>query len=295
MMKQEFKRIKYNTIQRENCYIEDIVVSGDIVVPVIKYEIFAGFNELIHGFSTREGGVSKEHLFSMNLSYSRGDDRDNVNENHRRFGEALGYDCNKLVFSDQVHDIKIHTVTEEDAGKGIVRESDLKGIDGLVTDCRNIPLITFYADCVPLYFFDPIRHVIALAHSGWRGTVGKIGTVMVDRMAEEFGCDRSDIICAIGPSICKDCYEVSEDVANVFKSAYSPERCNSLLYDKGNGKYQLDLHKSCRYNLIDAGILPQNIAMPDFCTCCNSELLFSHRASNGMRGNLVAVMMLRQE
>ena len=127
--------------------------------------------ELVHGFSTRLGGVSEEHLASMNLSFTRGDDREKVMENHRRFARALGYDETRLVFSDQVHLTRFHKVTRADSGKGIVRESDIKEIDGLVTDEPGIPIITFYADCVPLFFFDPVKKVIAMAHSGWRGTV----------------------------------------------------------------------------------------------------------------------------
>ena len=274
----------------------EVVTDDDgkrVVVPVIRYKIFKDYASIVHGFSTRLGGVSTEHLSSMNLSFSRGDEQENVMANHRRFAQAVGYDYNRLVFSDQVHDTKIHVVTSGDIGKGIVKESDIKEIDGLVTNERNIPLITFYADCVPLYFYDPVRQVVALAHSGWKGTVNKIGCVMVEKMKELYGSEASDIICAIGPSICMDCYEVSGDVAKKFREAYSDEEYNSFILDKGNDKYQLNLHKACRYNFLNAGILEEHIAMPDVCTCCNSELLYSHRASKGMRGNLAAVIMLK--
>ena len=271
--------------------IEDI---GDgNKVPVIRYKIFDNYKDIVHGFSTRLGGVSKEHLASMNLSFSRGDERENVIENHRRFAKAVGYDYTKLVFSDQVHDVKIHNVTIEDVGKGICNESDIIGIDALVTNVTNIPLITFFADCVPVYFYDPVKKVIALAHSGWKGTVKKIGSLVVKYMTEHYGTAPEDVLCAIGPSICMDCYEVSADVAEAFSTAYSVEQINSMLYDKGNGKYQLDLHKACLYNLTDAGVLEEHIALPDICTCCNSGILFSHRATKGMRGNLAAVLMMK--
>ena len=249
-------------------------------------------SELIHGFSTRLGGVSKEHLASMNLSFTRGDDPKNVMENHRRFAAALGYDEKRLVFSDQVHKTAFHKVTEEDVGKGIVRESDKKEIDGLVTDVRNVPVITFYADCVPLMFYDPVNHVIAMAHSGWKGTVGRIGAKMVSFMENEYGSKPSDIICAIAPSICQDCYEVSEDVAEQFIDMFGLND-NELLYGKSDGKYQLGLHKACELILTEAGILKEHIDITDICTCCNPNLLFSHRASHGKRGNNAAVMMLK--
>ena len=263
-------------------------------VPVIRYNIFKDYPDIVSGFSTRIGGVSKEHLASMNLSFSRGDIRENVMTNHKRFSLAVGYDYTKLVFSDQVHDVKIHKVTKDDIGKGIIRESDIVGIDGLVTDVPGIPLITFYADCVPLYFYDPVMKVVALVHSGWKGTVGHIGSVMVEYMGKEYGSKPGDIVCAIGPSICMDCYEVSEDVAEAFKEAYSKEQFDSMIYNKGNGKYQLNLHEACYYNFVNAGVKEENIALPDLCTCCNSNILFSHRASKGMRGNLGAVIMIKE-
>lgn len=250
--------------------------------------------DLIHGFSTRIGGVSKEHLGSMNLSFTRGDERENVLENHRRFGKALGYDENQLVFSNQVHLTNFHKVTKEDCGKGITRESDILEIDGLVTNEPGVPLITFYADCVPLFFYDPMQKVIAMAHSGWKGTVERIGAKMISYMQEEYDSNPKDIVCAIAPSICQKCYEVSEDVALRFLEVFGNDYGEELLYKKDNGKYQLNLHKACEITLLDAGIKPEHLDITDICTCCNPEFLFSHRASNGMRGNLAGVMMLKE-
>ena len=263
-------------------------------VPVIKYKIFDEYPELITGFSTRVGGVSKKHLSTLNLSFSRGDDTENVMENHRRFAEAVGYDYQRLVFSDQVHQTHIHIIdSEEDAGKGIVKKSDILETDGLITNLTDIPIMTFYADCVPLYMYDRDKSVIGLAHSGWKGTVADIGGRMVEKMNEVYGSEPNDIICAIGPSICRGCYEVDDVVIDRLKEHYTVEELDKLTDDKGNGKYQLDLHLACKLNFIKAGIPDANIALPDLCTCCNSNILFSHRASRGMRGNLAAVMMLR--
>ncbi len=252
-------------------------------------------DDMIHGFSTRLGGVSKEYLGSMNLSFTRGDERANVLENHKRFAKALGYDENKLVFSNQVHLTNFYKVTDKDAGKGITKESDILEIDGLVTNEPGIPLITFYADCVPLFFYDPVKKVIAMAHSGWKGTVERIGAKMVSYMEEEYGCQAQDIICAIAPSICQNCYEVSEDVALRFIKVFGDGYGKELLYKKENGKYQLNLHKACEITLLEAGILAEHMDITDICTCCNPKFLFSHRASNGMRGNLAGVMMLKEE
>lgn len=277
-------------------------------VPYITFPKLSGYGEdIIHGFSTRLGGVSKEHLASMNLSFSRGDDRENVMENHRRFAAALGYDEKRLVFSDQVHLTRFHKVTGADCGKGIVRTSDIKEIDGLVTDEPGIPIITFYADCVPLFFYDPIKKVIAMAHSGWRGSVERIGARMVAYMEEEYGCNSENIVCAIGPSICQSCYEVSEDVALQFIEEFGgglsqglagTDRAggamDELVWAKGDGKYQLNLHRACEIALLEAGIQKENLDVTDLCTCCNPQVFFSHRASHGMRGNLAGVMMIKE-
>jgi hypothetical protein len=138
-----------------------------------------------------------------------------------------------------------------------------------------------------------VKKVVALAHSGWRGTVKKIGAVMIKRMSDDYGSSPSDIVCAIGPSICRSCYEVSHDVAEEFRGAYSGDVYEKIIDVKDNGKFQLDLHLACYYNFLSAGVSKEHIAMPDICTCCNPELLFSHRASKGKRGNLAAVAMLK--
>lgn len=264
-------------------------------VTYITFPKLSAYSEdMIHGFSTRLGGVSKDYLGSMNLSFTRGDDREAVLENHRRFAKALGYDENKLVFSNQVHLTNFHKVTREDCGKGITRESDILEIDGLVTNEPGVPLITFYADCVPLFFYDPVKKVIAMAHSGWKGTVERIGAKMVSYMEKEYGSRPEDIICAIAPSICQTCYEVSEDVALHFLEVFGSDYGDELVYQKENGKYQLNLHKACEITLLRAGIKHEHLDITDICTCCNPEFLFSHRASNGMRGNLAGVMMLKE-
>lgn len=287
-------RNKIINIDKKSTYIDMVDISGDgDIVPVIKYKAFDNYKNIIHGFSTRLGGVSKEHLSSMNLSFSRGDKKEYVLSNHSRFAKAVGYDSERLVFSDQVHDVKIHIVKENDIGKGIIKESDIKNIDGLVTNVKNIPLITFYADCVPLFFYDKNKKVVGLAHSGWKGTVGNIAASMIQTMRNEYNSNPENIVVAIGPSICMDCYEISEDVAVQFEDKYSDIELNNMLLNKGNGKYHLDLHQACKYNFLRAGIVEKNISMPDICTCCNPNEMFSHRASKGLRGNLAAVIMLK--
>lgn len=249
-----------------------------------------------HAFSTRLGGVSQGYLSTMNLSFHRGDDPEAVLENHRRLAKAVGYDVNRLVLSDQIHETHIYQVTEADCGKGVFRESDILGVDGLVTDHAGIPLMIFAADCVPLFFYDPIRRVVALAHSGWRGTAARMGSAMLNVMEREYGSRPADVYCTVGPSICGNCYTVGEEVAEIFRTEFRRgSEWKNFLYPVGNGTYRLDLWEANRYILLEAGAAKEHVEVTDVCTCCNPELLYSHRASHGMRGNLGAVICLPDE
>ena len=249
---------------------------------------------IIHGFSTRLGGVSEGVLGSMNLSFTRGDDPERVQENYRRIADAIGFSVKDIVTSDQTHTTNVRVVTQEDRGKGITKPRDYTDMDGMITNVPGLVLATFYADCVPLYFVDPVQHAIGLSHSGWRGTVGKIGEVTVEKMREVYGTKPEDVIAAIGPSICQECYEVSEDVIEKFKEAFDRIYWEKLFYKKENGKYQLNLWQANYDILKETGIREENILMPGICTCCNPHFLFSHRASHGKRGNLAAFLGLRK-
>lgn len=261
-------------------------------VPFIQFKNLSATGIVRHGFSTRLGGVSKGIFSTMNLNFKRGDDPEDVMENYRRMAGALDVRVEDMVLSDQTHTTNVRVVTEEDRGKGIVKAQDYTDVDGMITNVPGIVLVTSYADCVPLYFVDPVKRAIGLSHSGWKGTVGHMGRKTVTLMQEVYGCDPSDIIAAIGPSICQACYEVSEDVAHAFMQAFTKEQAEDMLIDKGNGKYQLDLWKANWYVLIDSGILPEHLAVTDLCTACRPELLWSHRKTNGQRGGLSAFLQL---
>ena len=259
----------------------------------LTYPAFEKIPGIVHGFSTRLGGVSQGIYESMNLSFTRGDNEDAVRENYRRLSDAMGFSMGDIVTSDQTHTTNVHVVTETDRGNGITKPRPYTDVDGMITNVPGLVLATFYADCVPLFFVDPVHKAVGLSHSGWRGTVGKIGKATVEKMAEEFQTDPSELYAAIGPSICQDCYEVSEDVIEEFVKKYGKDNSGKIAYKKDNGKYQLDLWKANKIALLEAGVLDENITVTDICTCCNSELLFSHRASNGKRGNLAAFLELK--
>ena len=259
----------------------------------LTYPRLEAEKEFLHGFSTRLGGVSKEHLYSMNLSFARGDRKENVRENFQRIAHAVGFSEEKMVFTHQTHTTNVRKVTEEDWGKGFSRERDYSDVDGLITNVPQTVLTTFYADCVPIYLMDPVKKAIGLCHSGWRGTVGRISQVTIARMQEEYSSDPKDILAAVGPSICQNCYEVRGDVIEQFQDSFREKYWKELFYQKENGKYQLNLWKANEIILEEAGITKEHISVTDICTCCNPQLLYSHRASKGQRGNLAAFLMIR--
>ena len=260
-------------------------------VPYISYRALADIKWLKNGFSTRLGGVSEGVLSTMNLGFGRNDLPENVVKNHEIIANAIGFNPENIVASKQTHTTNVKIVSKKDCGKGIYRERDYDDVDGMITNEKGIVLATYFADCVPLYMVDTKNKAIGLSHSGWRGTVGKIGKVTLDLMKETYGTNPKDVIACIGPSICRDCYEVSEDVATEFEAAFKGRK-KDILINKGNGKYQLDLWE-CNYIIFkECGVYEENIHMPDICTCHNMEMMFSHRATQGRRGNLAAFLSI---
>lgn len=291
---------------------------------LFKYPLLEETGLVEHCFTTRLGGVSEGMFSSMNLSFTRGDERQAVETNYRRLADALAVDYEKFVFTDQTHTVNVRQVTAADAGKGLTRERDYQDVDGLITDVPGIVLSTFFADCVPLYFVDPAHRAIGMSHSGWRGTVDRMGKVTIEAMQKAYGSRPEELVCAIGPSICQDCYEVSEDVAEAFREAFPGHEAQILRESPKNAekvrisgdvtgagressgvetgtapegdtgkKYQLDLWKANEIVLTEAGVKKERIAVTDICTCCNPEVLFSHRASHGKRGNLGGFLCLK--
>lgn len=260
--------------------------------PCLKFRSLEDTGLVRHLFTTREGGVSSGIYESMNLSYARGDIKENVDKNFAIIAGALGVEVSDIISTDQTHTANVRIVGKADCGHGITKDKYFFDIDGIVTNEPGIVLSAYYADCVPLYFLDPAKKVIGLSHSGWKGTVGKIGKNTIELMKETYGCNPSDILCCIGPSICQDCYEVSQDLYDAFddKSVFiktSPEGTATE-----DTKYHLDLWTACEHVFLDAGILPEHIEKTTLCTCCNKDKLFSHRGSKGNRGNLGAFLGL---
>ena len=263
-------------------------------VPFLSFEALDSLGMFMNAFSTRLGGVSTgDEMASMNLSFARGDDEESVRENFRRMAHSAGFAPEDIVMAAQTHTANVRIVTEEDRGNGITRPKPYTDVDGLITNVPGLVLCTSYADCVPLFFADPVKKVIALSHSGWKGTQKKIGKVTVEAMTKAFGSRPEDIYAAIGPSICQDCYEVSEDVIDAFRQAFARDIWEKIFYAKENGRYQLNLWEANREVFREAGITDAHISLPNLCTRCNSALLYSHRAAGENEGRLAAFLSIR--
>ena len=258
--------------------------------PYIGIPAFYAFPALLHGFTTRFGGVSEGDYATLNLSFNRPDPLSNVRKNYEILSNELEVPLNNMVLSHQVHDKKILKVTKEHSGMGIVRERSYENIDGLVTQESCLMLITHYADCVPIYFYDPVNNVIGLSHSGWRGTLLNIGGETLKVMKESYGSSPENIIVAFGPHIKTCCFEVDQDVADAFQSAYS---WASDYITKRADKWVIDLEGIIIRNLMNLGILEEKISRCGVCTKCNSDVFFSHRGSRNKTGTGAAFLMIR--
>ena len=240
-----------------------------------------------HCISTRAGGVSGGCYSRLNLRYHCDDSGANVTENFSRIARAIGADPNDLVLSKQVHEDVIERINYKQRGNGVFVPNEFDSADGLITDEPGIALVTLCADCVPLLFLDPIRRVIASVHSGWRGTVKRIGAKAVGMMEKEYGSDPRDILCAIGPSIRVDNFEVGDEVAAEFIKGFG-----DAAVKKYGARYHADMQKAIAMQLTDAGLRPENIHDSGICTYEMYETFFSHRRTNGKRGNFGAIIEL---
>jgi len=260
-------------------------------LPVLYFPHFEETGLVRQAFSTRAGGVSSGYLSELNFSVKMGDTPENVSKNYDRMAEALGITKDRFVHTAQTHTTNLRVITGADAGMGVTGERTYDNIDGIMTDVPGLVLVASFADCIPLFFLDPVRRCVALSHSGWRGTLGRIGEKTVRKMGEVYGSDSSDLLVGIGPGICSDCYEVSAEVAEQFFAAFGGES-DAFLREGKAEHYQLDLPKACETILLQAGILPEHLKTAGICTCCNHDMLFSHRYTKGKRGNLGAFLGL---
>ncbi len=244
----------------------------------------------VHGFSTRQGGVSHGYLGSMNLSYTRGDSYDNVFENHRRFAAALGYPMDRLVSTRQVHGDVIRIPQDSDRGKAARMELDYE-CDGLMTDRPGLPLMVLTADCCPVLLYDPVRKAAAAVHAGWRGTALGIAGKAAAEMVRVYGCSVENIVAAIGPCISKCCFETDRDVPDAMINALGSDA--EAFITRSGAKFHVDIKGINAQFLRRQGVT--NIHISDQCTACDTDQYFSHRVMGDKRGSLASVIMIPED
>lgn len=243
-----------------------------------------------HGISTRAGGTSDHPYKSLNLGLHTGDGLNAVKANRALFCQAVGVDYDQIVTAQQVHGDHIALVEGEHKGMGAKSyDTSIGETDALITNTPGLPLMLFFADCVPVLIADPIHKAVGISHAGWKGTVAKIAQKTVLKMKEHFGSKPSDCLVAIGPSIGPCCYEVDEIVINQLKIQFD---CWKQLVEPWKNRWKLNLWAANRVQLKQIGVPDDNIFESGVCTSCSTELFFSHRAEKGNTGRIGAVVAL---
>ena len=239
------------------------------------------------GFSTRFGGVSEGRFESLNFSFITGDKRENVVENYRRYANALDINTKSMVLTKQIHKDVIHIAAKEDFGGMVERECELPHADALITNMKNVTLVKFSADCPIIYLLDTKKKAVGLIHSGWRSTELNIVAKTINKMEKEYGCNPENMLSAIGPSIESCCFEVGDEVAEIFTEGYGEG-----VIERGYEKPHVDLKKVLTMQLLSSGIKRSHIAYSDICTGCNIDEFHSYRITKGECGLSIGTITL---
>lgn len=245
-----------------------------------------------HAFTTRRGGVSPAPFDSLNFFEQNGDRMENVRENYRLLGEAMGLPLSRAVACRQVHGNRVHTACSEDAGKLFWDERPADA-DALLTDVPGLPLVVFSADCCTILLYDPIRRCVGAVHAGWRGTALGIVREAVSAMVVTYGANPADVRAALGPAIGACCFETDADVPDAIRAALG-EEAEPFVTETSNGKFRVDLRPINRLWLLHAGLDPRHIEIHPDCTMCHPERYWSHRRLGARRGGQIAVIALEE-
>lgn len=235
-------------------------------------------------FTSKLGGESTGKIKGLNLGFRVGDEKENVEKNYKIVCRDMGFDFLKMTASRQTHTDNIRIVKSGDIGKGISKESDFFDVDGLVCGEKNVPLVVYSADCFGVLLADKNKKAVAAVHSGWRGTEKGIAAKAAEIMKNEFFVLPKDIIAAVGPGIGFCCFETEWDTACRFKKKY--------VFEKGGGKYLIDLCAVIKDSLLSCGIREENIHFSKRCTVCENEIFYSYRSQKEKTGRMGAIISL---
>lgn len=247
---------------------------------------------LIAGFTTLQDGTSVGSFEGLNIAYHVGDDAEAVLNNRRLVADAIKMPLEQWVFAEQLHTTNVYKVTSADLGAGVHSfESGIKATDGLYTTESNVVLATFYADCTPLYFYVPSRHLIGVAHAGWRGTVDGMMHEMLKTLKEVEGIHPEEIFITIGPCIGRDAYRVDDTVINEVKKS-KVANYEETFVELGNGQYKFDPKLLNYKQALHEGVPKENISVTSYCTYTDTDLFYSFR-KNQVTGRMMNFMCLK--
>jgi len=249
------------------------------------------YKGLKHAISTRHGGVSSGNYNSLNLSFQVGDEQNNVIKNHQILSHTLGFDLSSLVTCQQIHQDTIALVDKSYLRKGcFLPNNSIPETDALTTDVPGLILMTRYADCAPLLFYDPKTHTVAIAHAGWQGTLEHIAQKMVKALINHYHCQPKHILAAIGPSIGPCCYQISNTMAD-YALKKLPRAQEYIRESLDDGLY-FNLWQANKEQLKSSGIKDENLYCSRLCTSCNVDLFFSYRKEKRITGRFGALIGL---
>lgn len=249
-------------------------------------------SEVKWGISTRIGGASNKPFDESNMSYSVKDDPNSICFNRANFISSLGGNPQKSVLGQQVHGNRVEIITTPEEAFDVTKKNinNFPETDGLITGVKGIALLSTFADCVPLFFCDPIQKLIGISHAGWRGTYKGIAEETISRILE-LGGKINNIKVIIGPSIGPCCYEVGDDLRELDWPGNGIE--NEIFIRRG-GKIYLDLWKTNYKQLTNKGILRENIFVSNLCTSCNTNLLYSFRKGRDQTGRMMGLIVIQE-
>lgn len=265
---------------------ENIIHVKNKDVEYLQFRKLLEYKELVHCYTLKDIDVAGNDDMD--------DKKENVLKNYKKIAECLGVDYNSIIRPYQTHTDVVKSVDNKYDTIQIFPK-EFWNVDGLVTNKTNITFSLSYADCIPLFFYDPVKKVIGNVHSGWKGTLQKIGQKAVYKMKDAYNCNPKDIICCIGPSIRKCDFEVEEDVKQQFYNEFNyTNRIDYIIIKKdSSNKYYIDTVLINEIILEEAGLKPENIIDSKICTVCNSDYMHSYRVDKNNAGRNTAIISLR--
>lgn len=260
-------------------------------VRVVQADNLRNEKGIVHGFTTRVGGISNAPFDTLNLGLSRNEPLSHMQRNFHILADAYSLDYDTFAVVNHEHGSNVLRVDKNDCGSRLTKDA-LPYSDGMITNDPGITLITSHADCSAVFLYDPIKRCIGLAHAGWKGTLKRVGQQLAHKLISEFDCNPTDIIAAIGPCICFDCFEVQAELAKEFVKKFGVDEIAKPGRTGKKGKAYVDIEAVLSLQLLEAGIRKENLSIMHLCTLERKDLFYSYRRDGIDTGSMVSYMRI---